>query len=158
MKNSQVINEIKRSKLIATCSHCGEDFDLSKATLFDGLGEFPEVAELRTRAMLEELQDRIEDLKKRKVSAAGAEQKAISVGVGKIIEKVLPAYKDFRLPLPDCRPLFEPIDLVVFNGASKQSVDSITFLEIKTGESRLNKHQKMIQHAVEDQKVRYEEV
>jgi len=156
--NSEIISDLQSSNLVAECSHCSKEFLLSKAILFDGLGKFPDIAEQKRKQVLEELKERFDDLKKRKMSAAGAEKKAVEVGVGKIIEKVLPAYRDFKLPLSDCRPLFEPVDLIVFNGASRMQVDSITFLEIKTGESRLNKHQKVIRNAIEDKKLKYEEV
>ncbi len=156
--NREIIVQLQSANLSASCTHCGEEFDLSKAILFDGLGKFPSEAEQKKIQLLQDLEERMLDLRKRKISAESAEKKAIEVGIGKIIEKVLPAYRDFSLSLPDCRPLFEPIDLIVFNGVSKTEVDSITFLEIKTGESRLNKHQKAVQHAIDDKKVRYMEM
>lgn len=144
--------------MVATCSACGQDFPLSKAILFDGLGKFPDAAEIRRQQLLAELKVRAEELKKRKLSVEGAEQKAISVGIGKIVEKIVPAYRDFNLPLSDCRPLFEPIDMVVFNGASNNVVESITFLEIKTGKAQLGKREKAIKLAVERGDVDYKEV
>ena len=149
-----LISQLKASKLYAECKECGEEFPLSRAVLFDGLGDFPEPAELRKKEMLEELQAKLDELKKRKVSAGpGAEKKAIEVGIGKIIEKVMPAYKNFGMPISDCRPLFEPIDMILFNGLSTASIQSITFMEIKTGKSRLNEHQKLVKEAVSDGKV-----
>ncbi len=156
--NAEIISELKSSNLVAECPHCSEEFELSKAILFDGLGKFPDIAEQKRKQLLEELKERIEELKKRKISVAGAEKKAVEVGVGKIIEKIVPAYRDFKLQACDCRPLFEPIDMIVFSGASRLLVDSITFLEIKTGESKLNKHQRLIRDAVDDKKLAYEEV
>jgi len=150
----KLINQLKVSRLYAECKECGEEFPLSKAVLFDGLGEFPEPAELKRKQMLEELQTKLDELKKRKVSAGpGAEKKAIEVGIGKIIEKVMPAYQNFGMPISDCRPLFEPIDMIIFNGLSAMSVQSITFMEIKTGKSRLDEHQKLVKEAVSDGKV-----
>ena len=150
----KLINQLKVSKLYAECKECGEEFPLSKAVLFDGLGDFPEPAELKRKQMLEELQAKLDELKKRKVSAGpGAEKKAIEVGIGKIIEKVMPAYQNFGMPISDCRPLFEPIDMIIFNGLSAMSVQSITFMEIKTGKSRLDEHQKLVKEAVSDGKV-----
>jgi len=150
----KLINQLKVSKLYAECKECGEEFPLSKAVLFDGLGDFPEPAELKRKQMLEELQAKLDELKKRKVSAGpGAEKKAIEVGIGKIIEKVMPAYQNFGMPISDCRPLFEPIDMIIFNGLSATSVQSITFMEIKTGKSRLNERQKLVKEAVSDGKV-----
>ena len=148
------IDQLKASKLSAECTQCGKGFPLSKAVLFDGLGEFPEPAELRRKEMLEELQTKLNELKKRKISAGpGAEKKAIEIGIGKIIEKVIPAYHGFGMPISDCRPLFEPIDMVVFNGLSTGNIQSITFMEIKTGKSRLNEHQKLVKEALSDGKV-----
>jgi predicted Holliday junction resolvase-like endonuclease len=150
----KLINQLKVSKIYAECKECGEEFPLSKAVLFDGLGDFPEPAELKRKQMLEELQAKLDELKKRKVSAGpGAEKKAIEVGIGKIIEKVMPAYQNFGIPISDCRPLFEPIDMIIFNGLSAMSVQSITFMEIKTGKSRLDEHQKLVKEAVSDGKV-----
>lgn len=150
----KLIDQLKASKLSAECTQCGEEFPLSKAVLFDGLGEFPEPAELRRKEMLVELQAKLDELKKRKVSAGpGAEKKAIEVGIGKIIEKVMPAYQNFGLPISDCRPLFEPIDMIIFNGMSTASIQSITFMEVKTGNSRLNEHQRLVKEAVSEGKV-----
>jgi len=124
--------------------------------LFDGRGMFPESAETIRQDMLEALKERREKLEKRKVSAdTGAEKKAIEVGIGKIIEKIVPAYKKFGIPLCDCRPMFEPVDFIVFNGLSKMKVDSVTFLEIKTGSSRLNRRERLVRDAIGDGKLVY---
>jgi predicted Holliday junction resolvase-like endonuclease len=158
LSNAEIIKELKKADLVATCPKCYNSFELANATLFDGLGDFPELAQQRKVQLLTELHDRLEQLKKRKISVGDAEQRAIKVGVGKTLEKLVPVHKDFTLPLPDCRPLFEPIDMIVFNGAHKFNVDSITFLEIKTGAAKANAHEKAIKHAVEDKKVIYKEV
>jgi len=82
-----------------------------------------------------------------------AEKRAIEVGFGKIIEKFIPAYKDLKLQFCECRPLYEPIDIIVFNGLMKREVDLITFLEIKSGSASLNRHQRIIKDAVLEGKV-----
>lgn len=94
------------------------------------------------------------NLKKRKVSAdVTAEKRAIDVGFGKIIEKFIPAFKDLKLQFAECRPLFDPIDILVFNGLLNRKVEQITFLEIKSGDSSLNKHQRIIRDAILENKV-----
>ena len=158
MGSAEIIRQLKKANLVATCSHCGCGFDLNESLLFDGLGPLPDIAQQKRDQLLADLDERLEQLKKKKLSVEAAEERAIRVGVGKTLEKIVPALKDFKMPLPDCRPLFEPIDMIVFNGAHKFDVDSITFLEIKTGEARPNAHEKAIQHAIDDKKVRYEEV
>jgi len=132
---------------------------LSKAILFDGLGDFPEPVEERRREMLEELKARLEALRKRKVSAGpGAEKKTMEVGIGKIIERIVPTYRGFDMPACDCRPLFDPIDMIVFNGLSIANLESITFMEIKTGQSKLSKHQQLVREAVVEHKVGFQVV
>jgi len=154
MEIEQLIKSFKTSLLVAECPICNEEFKLSEALLFDGMGKFPKPAEERKLLLLHELKKREEELKKRKVSAdVIAEKKAIEVGFGKIIEKFIPAYKDLELQFCECRPLYEPLDLIVFKGLLQKKVDLITFLEIKSGESKLNPHQKMIKNAVLDGKV-----
>jgi len=40
MSNAQLLNELRHSKLIVECD-CHNEFELSKAILFDGRGKFP---------------------------------------------------------------------------------------------------------------------
>jgi predicted Holliday junction resolvase-like endonuclease len=146
---------LKSSSLYAECN-CGKEFKLSDAVLFDGLGTFPDIVETKRKQMVEELTERVNELKKRKIYVdTGAEKKAIEVGFGKIIEKIIPAHKEFKMPPCDCRPLFEPIDFVVFNGLSEMNINSVTFLEVKTGNSRLANHEKMVRDAIDDKKLSY---
>ncbi|MCX8175473.1 MAG: hypothetical protein N3E51_04685 [Candidatus Micrarchaeota archaeon] len=154
----KLINELKRSNLVAECP-CGESFLLKDAILFDGKGALPKEAAEIKEALLLQLKERENELKKRKISAdKGAEKKAMEVGIGKVMEKILPTCADFNIPICDCRPLFEPIDMLVFNGLSAGKIESITFMEIKTGASRLNTHQKAIKDAIEEKKVAYKEL
>lgn len=154
MDMEELIKGLRSSNLVAQCPKCDERFKLSEAILFDGMGKFPESAEEKRLLLIQEFDKRKKELEKRKISAdTNAEKKAIEVGFGKIIEKFIPAYKDLKLEFAECRPLYDPIDLIVFNGLIKQKVDFITFLEIKSGDARLNKHQKIIKDAVSDGRV-----
>ncbi len=63
--------------------------------------------------------------------------------------------EDFKWQLPDCRFLGDPIDLLTFNGLYLNKIDSISFIEVKSGKARLNKHQKLVKEAVEDNRVKY---
>ena len=154
MNIRQLIADFKASNLVAECPVCQEEFSISDALLFDGMKKFPNAAEEKKTDLLQELTERKEELKKKKLSAdVKAEAKAISVGFGKIIEKFIPAYKNLKLEFRECRPLYDPIDLIVFDGLAKRAVDYITFLEIKSGKSRLNTHQRMIRDCVKEGKV-----
>lgn len=151
MQLEQLINDLKVSNLIAQCSLCEEEFRLSDALLFDGMGKFSGPAEEKRLLLLGEYNERKKELERRKISVdIKAEKKAIEVGFGKIIERFIPAYKNLKLQFCECRPLYEPIDLIVFKGLVRRKVNSITFVEIKSGNSRLNRHQRMIRDAVLD--------
>jgi predicted Holliday junction resolvase-like endonuclease len=131
-----------------------DEFPISDAILFDGLGKFPEAADEKRVLLQQELMERRDEQKRRKTSAdVLAEKKAIEVGFGKIIERFIPAYKNLDLQFCECRPLYDPIDIIVFEGLLKKKVDFITFLEVKSGKSRLNKHQRMIRDAILENKV-----
>lgn len=154
MNTGGLIKSLNISKLIAQCPKCDQEFKLADSLLFDGTMGFPKPAEALRLQLIQELDARKKQLEKRKVSAdVIAEKKAIEIGFGKIIEKFIPAYKNLKLQFCECRPLYDPIDLLVFSGLLRRNVDSITFMEIKSGNSRLNKHQKMIRAAVLESKV-----
>jgi len=154
-KTEQLIKELKESGFYAECP-CGGEFKLSEAILFDGTKPFPkEALELQAELKLG-LKEREEELKKRKkLATEKAEITAKSVNLGKNLEKVLPTMKDFKWKLADCRVLGDPIDLLTFNGFSEGTVNSLSFIEVKSGGARLNKHQKAIKDAIEDKKVSY---
>lgn len=153
---SVMIRTLNRSKLIAECPYCRDEFSLSDALLFDGRGEFPSKAEVKRLELLEELKERSADLLERqKRATTKSEKTAIAVGIGKIIEKILPAHKNFSLIPADCRFLAEPIDMIIFDGVSKNKIKNITFMDIKTGKASLNTHQKQIRDAILDNDVRW---
>jgi predicted Holliday junction resolvase-like endonuclease len=154
-KTDLIIKSLKASNLYAECS-CGGEFKLSESLIFDGTKPFPKEALEIQKKLKQGLKDQEEDLKKkRKLATKKAEITTKSVNIGKNLEKVLPTMKDFKWKLSDCRPMGDPIDLLIFNGYSLDMVRSINFIEVKSGKARLNKHQKAIKDAVEDKRVSY---
>ena len=127
--------------------------------LFDGTKDFPESIQNIINQYETILTEKHDILDKQIIRTdEGAEKKAIEVGFGKKIEKIIHLHKDFNIPLEDCRFLAEPLDVIVFNGSSQNNVDHITFMEIKTGAARLNKHQRMIRDAIKDGNVLVEKL
>ena len=154
MSKKDVIDALSASALYAQCNKCGGEFKLADSLIFDGLEQFPENALMVKENMEQQFKQQMDDFdKKSKMVDEGAEQRALYVGFGKIMEKIIPAHKDFNVPLSDCRPLFEPIDMISFNGLYQNKIESLTFYEIKTGKSRLNKHERMIRDTVNDKRV-----
>jgi predicted Holliday junction resolvase-like endonuclease len=155
MDTQQLIDNLKHSDLYAECP-CGAEFKLSDLILFDGTKPFPpEVLEVRERYEGELLKRAGKLEKNKKLTTEKATITTRSVNIGKGLEKILPMMEDFKWSLPDCRFLGDPIDLLTFNGLSENKIDSISFIEVKSGKARLNKHQKLVKEAVEDQRVRY---
>ena len=156
MKTEDIINKLKNSDLYAECS-CGGEFKLSNVLLFDGTKPFPpELKEVQKRYE-EKLKQREENLEKsKKLATERATITTTAVNVGKILEKVLPTMDDFRWALPDCRFLGDPIDLVTFNGCCQNKIESISFIEVKSGKATLSKKQRRVRDAVQDKRVLYE--
>lgn len=153
---SSFITSLQKSNLVAECPQCGDEFPLSKSLLFDGRKKFPDKAQQVQLEWEKELKERIADLAERQLRAkTKSESKAIAVGIGKIIEKILPAHKNFKMVPADCRFLAEPIDMIVFDGLAQNKIKNITFMDVKTGNSRLNTHQRQIRDAIKDHDVEW---
>jgi predicted Holliday junction resolvase-like endonuclease len=155
----ELIGSLKSQALVAECPRCYSEFRLSDALLFDGTAAFPKEAKVRRKEYENDLKKKRADLRKKKELAS---ERAIitteSVSVGKMIEHLVPILEGFEFEPADCRTLFEPIDLLVFNGLSSSKVDLLSFMEIKTGGARLNRHQRKIRDAINGNRVFYEEV
>ena len=136
--------------------HAEQSINYQTYLLFDGTKPFPpEVHEVQEQYE-EELRKRNVKLEKnKKLTTKKATITTRSVNIGKNLEKILPIMEDFKWQLPDCRFLGDPIDLLTFNGLSVNNIDSISFIEVKSGKARLNKHQKLVKEAVEDNRVKY---
>jgi predicted Holliday junction resolvase-like endonuclease len=155
MQIDHLINSLKASGLYAECP-CGEEFKLSDAILFDGTKPFPEEALEAKTELIKELEKRENTLAK-KISQV-TEKTAITTratNVGNFLELALPTAKDFKWVVPDSRFLGKPIDLLVFNGLSKGKVESLSFVEVKTGKATLSDNEKSIRDALADHKVSY---
>ena len=158
MNTEQLILDLKKSKLTAECD-CGEEFCISDVPLFDGSKPFPPEALIVKNELMEELKEKENELLKDiKNASEKARITAKSVNVGKNLEKIFPAMKGFELELSDCRSLGDPIDLLIFNGFSRNNITSITFFEIKSGNAKLNGHQKVIKEAIDKERVEFIEI
>lgn len=155
MHIDQVIKNLKDSKLYAQCP-CGEEFAISDTFLFDGAKPFPKEALDAQAALQEALDERKDDLARqiKQITERTAKTTA-AVNIGKSLEKILPIAKDFKWVVPDTKVLGDPIDMLIFNGLSIGKVESLSFVEVKSGAARLNAHQKSIRDALTDHKVSY---
>ena len=153
---SDLISGLQKSGLDAECPKCRKSSSLSNWLLFDGLKSFPSDAERKKQEMEEVLQADWDKLKKSKERIKISERSAAAGGKGKIAEVLIPVMKGFGYEMEDCRFLANPIDYIIFEGASQGNVDHITFMDIKTGKSAdLDTHQRKIRDAINDNNVKF---
>ncbi len=154
-----LISELKADKnLYAECPD-GHVFPLHRAIMFYVDEPIPpEVQKIIDNIQTDLAERKRKVLDRRKKLKQRSEVATKSISVGKIIEKVAPAIKGFKYDRRDCRALFEPIDYIVFDGLARNNggIESLLFVDIKTGGSGLNKHQKQIKNAVESGKVQWD--
>ena len=153
---SDLISGLQKSGLDAECPKCGKNSSLSNWLLFDGLKSFPSDAKQKKYEMEEELQTDLDKLKKAKERIKISEVSATAGGKGKIAEVLIPVMKGFGYEMEDCNFLANPIDYIIFEGASQGNVDHITFMDIKTGKTAdLDTHQRKIRDAINDNDVKF---
>jgi predicted Holliday junction resolvase-like endonuclease len=160
MRRPDAITQLQAdARIYGRCPACDEEFPLRRALLFYADAPLPDAARARLEARRADLRARAAALRERRRRASeGATQKAIDVNVGMILERVAPVCDGFGGVPRDCRPLFDPIDYVVFNGlALHGEVTSITFLDVKTGGGALTPRQRHIRTAIEAGKVEWQE-
>ena len=100
--------------------------------------------------------------KEAKTIREDAIKRSALVRSGKILEKLVPFLADFKYDPHDVRWLGDPIDLVIFDGYTRnrktaEELQRIVFVEVKSGESSLTKAQKKIRQLIEDGKVGWDE-
>jgi len=107
-----------------------------------------EVAKVRTI----EQEHRI-DIREQRTDAV---KRSRSVIEGQVAEQLVPHFPEWKYVPSEARFLASPLDYVVFEGLSKDEVDSIKFVEVKTGKGKPNKRQISTRKAIEDGRVGYE--
>lgn len=134
------------------CPLCNQLIRLSEMELFyipDRKGDVLQILRQKERELKEQ----------RTKIRADAVKKSRAVLMGSLMEQVGPLLPGFKHNPNDLRALWDPIDFVAFNGiAVQREVDSITLIDVKSGESHLTPVQKTIRQAVERGKVSFETV
>ena len=74
---------------------------------------------------------------------------------GQFNEHLSPFKKDFPVRASECRFLGAPIDFICFSGIDEKNVEEIIFIEVKSGNSKLNQNEKSIKKTIENKKVRF---
>lgn len=116
-----------------------------------------EQAEIATR----EAQVQLEQWKNGTESTirADAIQKSQSVIIGKVTEHVVPYLPEFTYNPKDARFIGSPVDLVVFDGLDRESLEQIVFIEVKSSiKTALTKRERLIRDAIQAGRVQWREI
>lgn len=152
-----LLNELRSQRaLLAACPSCGDEFRISEARLFDATKRLPEYAQAYLKEQYSGLVEEYAGLRaQRRAAKERPRIAAESINIGKVVEKVAPSLRGFPAVSGDCRSLFEPIDYVIFHGLSARGrIESLTFVDVKSGNSRLSSSQSQVKSLVECGKVR----
>lgn len=91
----------------------------------------------------------------------GHRQEAImrsrSVLGGHFSENLAPYLPDFPFLPTECRFIGKPIDFIAFNGADEKKINEIVFVEVKSGNAKLNAQEKALKETIDKKKVRFME-
>jgi predicted Holliday junction resolvase-like endonuclease len=114
----------------------------------------------RKNDVLQVLRDKERELKEQVTEIrADAAKRSRAALLGSLMEQVGPLLPGFNYDVNDLRALWDPVDFVAFKGIGvDRKVDSITFIDIKTGQARLSSVQKSIKEAVEAGRVHFDTV
>lgn len=77
--------------------------------------------------------------------------------LGKLWEHVAPFLPKFKYNPADMRFIGCPIDYVIFKGMNKKKIEEVIFLEIKSGDSKLNEQEECLKRAIKAKRVKWEE-
>ncbi|MBI1935693.1 hypothetical protein HYS31_04595 [Candidatus Woesearchaeota archaeon] len=76
---------------------------------------------------------------------------------GQFSEQIAPYMPDFPYKPTEARFIGKPIDFIVFKGMDDKKIDEIVFVEVKSGQNRLNEVQKSMKSAVENKNIKWAE-
>lgn len=84
-------------------------------------------------------------------------KKSRAVLTGQFSEQLAPLLPGFPGKPTEARFIGKPIDFLIFKGLDEKSVEEVLFVEVKTGQSRLNSVERSLRTAIEEKRVRWVE-
>ena len=95
--------------------------------------------------------------KEEKAIREDAYQRSRAVSFGKTIEHYVPFMENFPVDPKDVQFFGKPIDYVAFSNRGSRTKCDVHFIEVKSGNSHLNQHQKNIKDAILKGRVHWHE-
>ena len=96
-------------------------------------------------------------VKEEKAIREDAYQRSRAVSSGKTIEHYVPFMENFPVEPKDVQFFGKPIDYIAFANRGSKKKCSVHFIEVKSGNSNLNSHQKNIKDAILKGRVHWHE-
>lgn len=143
----------KKEKRIVTLTGDYDKMIISR----DNLQMLFQQVEERTKTKLQQEFEAWKVIHEKKIRKSSVDRSRSTLR-GQAVEHLAPLMMENLNP-KDCRFLGNPIDYIVFSGASnvtdgkQDQIDRVIFLEIKSGKSTLNKVQRRIRNAIKEGKV-----
>ena len=110
--------------------------------------DFNRSAEIKANALLERWK-----VKEEKRIRDDAYQRSRAVGFGKTIEHFVPFMEGFPVKAKDVQFYGNPVDYIGIKNRNSKNKCEVHFIEVKSGSSNLNQHQRNIKLAVEEGRV-----
>ena len=82
-------------------------------------------------------------------------KKSKSVIMWELYEKILPFLPDFPFKHRDMVFVGKAVDYIIFDWLDEWNLKQIIFLELKSGNSNLNKNEKMVRDVIKNWKINY---
>ena len=76
---------------------------------------------------------------------------------GQFSEQLAPYLPNFQYLPTECKFLGKPIDFIVFKGMDEKKIDEVVFVEVKSGNAKLNEHERNLKDAIDKKKVKWVE-
>ena len=116
------------------------------------------VAVFLAGVFLGRLIQKLKDLSLLKKQRKDAVKKSRAVIGGQVAEQLAPYLPEFPCNPGDVCFLGKPVDFIGFTGLTKSDeIHEVMFIEVKTGQSKLNGHEKQLKDAIQKGRVRYVE-
>ena len=77
--------------------------------------------------------------------------------MGKLWETIAPYIPNFKYNPADMKFMGAPIDYIIFEGMKEKDIKKVIFLEVKSGNSRLNAQERKLKEAIQNKRVKWEE-
>lgn len=80
-----------------------------------------------------------------------------AVLAGNFSEQLAPYLPDFPFNPSECKFIGKPVDFLVFHGLDERNITGVSFVEVKSGKSKLSGTEKSLKEAIDDRKVNFVE-